>query len=162
MWQVAPATLADVAAFDGFRCCDPDEADPWALEAENYVRAAVLKQAGNRTLAFREGDDLVAISSFYKSSIELPLLSPSLHEAWHLDVVALHLHHQGSHRSGEVFERTVDAMRAADPAPVFIKALSHKDNAAALAAAKCIGLVPLIPMDADYLWLVAELLPRAD
>lgn len=154
---VATATLADDAAFAAFNCWDPNTDAPWVEETENYIRGALLRQPDNHTLAFRDGDALVAVSSFYKSSIELPLVQPDTHPTWHLDVVAITLDRQGDGHSLEVYQGTLRAMRKIDSGPVLVTARAHEQNDAAFESAKHIGLFRLYPWDDSYWVLLGEL-----
>jgi RimJ/RimL family protein N-acetyltransferase len=156
---VASATLADDADFARFACWNQSDVEPWAEEVENYIRGTLLHQANNYTLTFRAEDQLVAVASFYKSTIGLPLAYPADHPSWHLDVVAVTLQHQGSGHSLEVYQKTLQAMRDIDPDPILLTAFTHVDNHAAIESAKQIGLTPLCPRDDIYWILLGELVP---
>jgi ribosomal protein S18 acetylase RimI-like enzyme len=150
------ASLEDDAAFAAFSCiASATQSTAWLEEVENYVRARVLRDRDQHVLAFREEDELVAVSAFRKSELELPI-QPAVHPAWHLEVLAVA---DGRQRAGvglQVLDHTLSAMREIDSERVFVVAVAHRDNDASIALCAKRGITRFVPHGA-YWVLVGEL-----
>jgi hypothetical protein len=155
----ARAGLDDATEFDAFACWDGDAAAVWAHEVENYIRGRLLWRFENITLALREEGELAAVSSFYASTIGLPLVEPVEQPSWHLDVLAVQLQRQRVGLAAEVFEQTFAEMRTEDQDRILVTGFVHRDNAASFAACERAGLMRLIPRDNDY-WIVLGEVPE--
>lgn len=155
----ARAGLDDAIQFDAFACWDRDPTTVWALEIENYIRARLLWRFENITLAFREDGELVAVSSFYPSTIGLPLVEPIEQPSWHLDVLAIQLQRQRLGLAAEIFRQTFEEMQAEDPGRILVTGFVQRSNAASLIACGRAGLTPLIPRDDEY-WIVLGEVPE--
>jgi hypothetical protein len=150
------ATLGDREEFAEFECCKDDKPDPWVQEAETYVRGWVLDRA-EYVLAHRnESGKLVAVSAFDKAVIGLPLMSPTDHPGWHLQVVAISKDDQGQRLSRDVFDATFQAMRRQNAERVFVTANVHQNHGLSLRACASVGLTPWIPLDDEYWVLLGE------
>jgi hypothetical protein len=154
-WQASFATPeVDVDEFAAFRCWDGDKNKPWIEQVENYVRVRVLK-AALHTLAFRDGrGELVAVSAFDPTPIEIPVIKPVVHLGWQLQVVAICQRHQRNGRSREVYEQTFAAMRDTNSARTFVTAKIHREHRASLAAANRAGLELLMTGDPFHTMIV--------
>jgi RimJ/RimL family protein N-acetyltransferase len=149
----------DANDFAHFQCWNGDPGLPWVEEAENYVRAWVLRRSEN-VLAFRdEGGALVAVSAFDPRVILVPIVNPVEHPGWHLQVVAIRLDQQGHGLSREIFTGTFAAMKSVDPNRVLYTANVHKDNRPSLRAGAAVGLLQFRRKDAFYLELLGEVPP---
>ncbi len=149
----------DESDFARFQCWDGDERLPWVEEAENYVRASVLRHS-QYVLAFRDqNDDLLAVSAFDPRVVLVPIVNPIEHPAWHLQVMAIRLDQQRRGLSAGVFKGTFAAMRSVDPHRVLYTANVHKDNRPSLKAGVAVGLWPFQKKDDHYLELLGEVPP---
>jgi hypothetical protein len=155
----ARAGLANAPEFAAFKCWDRDPAKVWAREVENYVRGRLLWRPDNTTLAFREQGHLVAVSSYYPSTIGLPLVEPVEQPSWHLDVLAIQLQRQRARLADEILHQTFDEMRDEDPERILVTGFVHNDNTPSLRACARVGLTRLIPRD-DYYWIVLGEVPE--
>jgi len=151
------ASLQDDAAFAAFSCIAPGApSTPWLEEVDNYIRAALLRASDLHVLAFREGDNLVAVSAFYESRIGIPVVQPADHPAWHLEVLAVA--HQ-RHRNGiglQVLDHTLATMQELDPHIVFVVARAHADNDASIRLCAKRDITLFLP-DGAYQVLLGEL-----
>jgi GNAT superfamily N-acetyltransferase len=155
----ARAGLDDAIEFDAFSCWDGDPAAVWAHEVENYIRGRLLWRFDSITLAFREHGELVAVSSFFGSSIGLPLVEPVEQPTWHLDVFAVRLDRQRRGFATEVFQQTFAEMRQEDLERILVTGYVHRDNDLSFIACERAGLTRLIPRDDDY-WIVLGEVPE--
>jgi RimJ/RimL family protein N-acetyltransferase len=142
--------------FASFSCWDGDASKPWAEEAENFIRAWVLRKV-EFVLAFREekGGDLVAVSAFDRRTIGVPLLKPSDQPGWHLQVVAVRLEAQGKRLAARIMSETFAAMREIDPSRILCTANVHRQNGVSLRACARAGFFHYGEMD-DYIRVLAE------
>jgi hypothetical protein len=152
----ARAGLDDANEFDAFQCWNRDPATVWAHEVENYIRGRLLWHFENITLAFREDGELVAVSSFYPSTIGLPLVEPVEQPSWHLDVLAVQLERQRAGVAADIFEQTFAEMRDEDPERILVTGFVHRHNGPSLVACERAGLLPLRPLDDNYWVLLGE------
>jgi predicted N-acetyltransferase YhbS len=159
MLMRARAGLDDATEFNDFACWDGDPAAVWAHEVENYIRARLLWSFENITLAFREEGELVAVSSFYPSTIGLPIVDPVEQPSWHLDVLAVRLQRQRAGLAAEVFHQTFAEMRTEDSGRILVTGFVHRENAASFTACERAGITRLIPRDSDY-WIVLGEVPE--
>jgi RimJ/RimL family protein N-acetyltransferase len=154
------ATRADDADFAGFECCG-DDAAPWALETENYVRSSVLGHA-EHVLALRDEEGaLVAVSAFDRKRIEVPrAVDPLDLKGWQLQVVAVHRESQRNGLCAAVFANTFDAMRDLDPGRGVVQANVHKDNSPSIKACRNAGLFELMPLEPEgEYWILLGRVP---
>lgn len=155
----ARAGLDDAIEFDGFGCWDRDPLTVWAHEVENYIRGRLLWRFENVTLAFREEGQLIAVSSFYPTTIGLPLVEPIEHPSWQLDVLAVQLHRQRAGLAAEIFRQTFEEMRHEDPERVLVAGFVHRSNGPSFDVCARAGLTPLVPRD-DHYWIVLGEVPE--
>jgi len=150
------AGLADDDEFALFRCQPSGAASPpWTEEAENYIRARLLRRQGSRVLAFREDGHLIAVSSFYPSEVGIPVVSPVVHPAWHLEVLAVTHSRQRTGFGLQVLDQTLVAMRETDPTRVLVVARAHVNNRASLALCARRDITPFV-REGDYWKLLGE------
>lgn len=154
--DVSFASLEDDDEFSTFECWDGVAPLPWVAEVHNYVRGWVLRQEPF-VLAFREDQELVAVSAFRPSSIDLPLAEPISRDAWHLAVVGVRLQHQGQGLCQSVIEETFSRMREQDPARSLVTAFIHEDNGPSLRACARAGLIELHRRMTPFVLTVAEI-----
>jgi ribosomal protein S18 acetylase RimI-like enzyme len=147
----------DDAQFAAFTCWDGDLAKPWAHEAQNYIRAAVLRQPDTHVLKWCDGTNLVAVVSFGTRIIGLPLLDPVDHTVWHLDVMGVARDRQQQGHAPSALQETLHAMRAEDPARAIVTADVHRLNSPAIRTLRSVGITELIQKDADYWIFLGEL-----
>jgi hypothetical protein len=145
--------------FAAFECWDGDPTAYWSEEVENYVRGSVLRHA-HYVLAFRDGDGkLAAVSAFDSRVIQVPLVAPSSHPTWHLQVIAVRLDLQGHHVADQVFAETFRAMRDEDKNRDIVTGNVHRANAPSRHACARHGLDSFLPLDADYDIVLGEIPP---
>lgn len=155
-WNRSPASpVLDIDDFAAFQCWDGDSATPWIAMVENYVRARVL-HAALHTLAFRDGDELVAVSAFDPIDIEIPLVEPIAQPGWKLQVVAIRLQRQRNGHSREVYKQTFEAMRELNPARSLVTAQIHRLHTGSMTAANRAGL-DLFLTGTEFHTMVGEL-----
>lgn len=145
-----------------FECWDGSEDVPWAEEAENYIRASLLRHA-RHVLALRdELGELVGVSAFDERNILLPIntRTATIHPSWHLQVVAVRVDLQGQRLVDEIFELTFDAMRQADTERIIVTARVHRKNLPSLKACARHSIDPLREVDDHYLELLGEVPPE--
>ncbi len=151
------ASLEDDAAFAAFSClATGTPSTPWLEEVENYVRARVLRVPDLHVLAFRDGDELIAVSAFYESEIELPANQPAGYPAWHLEVVAVAHPRQRNGVGLEVLDHTLSVMRDISPDRVFVVARAHLKNRASIGLCAKRGITPYVP-SGTYWVMVGDL-----
>jgi GNAT superfamily N-acetyltransferase len=155
----ARAGLDDALEFASFECWDGDASAPWIHEVQNYIRGHLLWRFENITLAFRDEGRLVAVASFYPSTIGLPLVKPIEQPSWHLDVLAVQRERQRAGLAGAIFEQTFAVMRDEDPERVLVIGFVQRDNIPSFTACERAGLMRLIPRDGDY-WIVLGEIPE--
>jgi hypothetical protein len=126
------------------------------VEAEDYVRAWVLRRAQYVISHRDDAGALVAISAFDETVIGIPLLSPLDHPGWHLQVVAIAHDHQNQRLSLNVFRNTFQAMRDRDPDRVFVTANVHRNHVVSQHVCARAGLLSWIPLDQHYWVLLGE------
>ena len=155
--QVESATEDDKGELAGFSCSTESPSEPWAQEAENFIRGWVVNHS-EKVLLFRTMDaQIAAVTAFSSRQVEVPILEPQTHAGWHLDVVGVATELQGAGIGRLVIGSTFDEMRSVKPERVLVTATVHKENAAAMRCAASVGLTPLIAKDAHYWVLLAEL-----
>lgn len=147
---------ADAEEFAAFVCCDRETADPWVIEAENYVRGWVLGHADHVVAHRNEAGVLVAVTAFDHSVIGIPIRNPLDHPGWHLQVVAVSADQQNQGLSSEIVSGTFEAMRSVDRDRVYVTANVHRNNRASLTACDRAGIQLWYQRDDDYLVLLGE------
>lgn len=155
--QPSRAGLRDDAAFAAFSCVAPGAVSiPWLEEVENYVRARLLRVPDLHVLAFRDDDELIAVSAFYETELRLPANRPASHPAWHLEVLAVAHARQRSGVGLEVLDHTLSVMRAIGPDRVFVIARAHVDNEASTGLCAKRAITRYMP-DGAYWVLVGDI-----
>ena len=150
-----PDDRDDLAQFD---CWDGNPEEPWADEAQNYVRAWVLSKSAH-TIVFKDADgQIVGVSAFSPRLIGLPLVQPVEHPAWHVDVVAVVRRLQGNGFAQQIFAGTFEAMQQCGPDRILATANVHRNNARSLSACAKAGLHALMPLD-DHYWILLGEVP---
>jgi Acetyltransferase (GNAT) family len=140
--------------FARFQCWN-QEGEPWVEEVENYIRVLILTHTPY-VIAFRDEEELVAVSGFFPRQVAVPLVEPEDHDAWHLEVVAVRVDRQRTGVSAAVLESTFQAMRQIDSSRALFTVKVHEKNAASLALCTKLDLTPF-PRDAGpYLELLGE------
>ncbi len=140
-WERSFASaVLDVDDFAAFQCWNGDRATPWIAVVEDYVRVSVLRAAVH-ILAFRDGNgELVAVSAFDPTDVEIPLIEPVAHPGWTLQVLAIRLQHQRNGHSREVYRQTFEAMCELNPARSLVTARIHRQHTGSMTAARRAGL----------------------
>jgi hypothetical protein len=160
---VADGTKADAHALFGFSCWAGGDDEPWAQDADDYVRLFALKEA-NRTLIFRDSDgEVVGVSAFDRRDIRPSGRVVVL--GWHLQVVALTVPWRGKFVACElprcdgvmkaseyVLRRTYQRMLAIDPRRSLVTARVHEDNMASVRACERVDLLRTERSDLDAHW----------
>lgn len=155
--HVEPAQDSHQGELARFGCWSGSPDEPWAEEAENYIRARILDDSEN-VLLFRTDDaQLAAVSGFSSRWIEVPLLEPERHPGWQLDIIGVASDLQGAGIGTVVLRKTFDEMRESDTDRVLVTANAHKNNAPSIRAAEKVGLTPLVQKDEWYWTLLAEI-----
>lgn len=147
------ASYLDSTEFAAFECWNGDPREPWAQEAENYIRGWALRDDVH-CLSFRnEASKLVAVTAFYRRTVGIPLLKPTVYPAWHLQVMGIALDVQGQGFAKRILNQTVEAMKELDSTIFFVTAFAEKRNERSLRACASIGLHAYYMKD-EYYWVM--------
>jgi hypothetical protein len=140
---------------------DPDE-EEYAAEAEDYIRRIALGSA-YRTLAFRDGPQLVGVTAFDRIAIRPHQAARYVEPGWKLQVLGISTQYQGTVvssslpgcpselRIAEYALRTTYArMQQLDPTRAFVRACVHDGNVRSWRACARVGLERTERQDLTY------------
>lgn len=156
-----------------FNCWNGDPEEPFAAEAEDYIRRLALGST-YKTLTFRASDGtLAAVSAFDRRDVQPYLAARFLVPGWHLQVIGVALPFRSSlvacalppcpsevKISEYVFRRTYARMLEADPKRNVVTAMIHGDNARSIEACRRVQLERTVREDETYWRMMGSVDPH--
>lgn len=156
-----------------FTCWNGDpETEEYAAEAEDFIRRRALGSA-YKTLAFRDGNQLVAVTAFDRFAVRPHQAARYTEPGWKLQVLGVSTRYQGTLVASDLagcpsemriaeyaLRTTYTRMLKLDPTRKFVCACVHDENVRSWRACSSVGLERTQRQDLAYWRMLGGVDPR--